>query len=150
MIIDKIENLSCYSSLIPKIIDVQNYLKITNLNEVGIGKFDLPNTEIFYYCFDYITKPIEQCSGEAHIRYIDLHIIVGGSETVGVIESGDDGCHPYDSVNDYRKVEGKFRHVDLHSGDFVIFFPHEGHITGGQAIGYPPDRVKRVVFKLSV
>ena len=148
MIVDNIDNLGRYASLIPHIRTVEAYLRNTEIGCIKAGKHDVPGSALFHYCFEYETKPVEQCAGEAHKQYIDLHIIASGSETIGVLDGSADTFQAYDEGNDYCMAEGRFRYVDLCTGDFVIFFPQEGHMTGGHRPGNSTRNVKRLVFKL--
>ncbi len=148
MIIDNIKNLKKYKKLIPSLLLVEDYLKNSIFRTLKAGAYHLPGDDIIFYLFDYYNKSVIECIGEAHRQYIDLHIIVSGSETIGVLDGSSDAFESYDEVNDYCIAKGKFRYIDLNEDDFVIFFPKEGHVTGGHKVGFESNKVKRLVFKI--
>ena len=148
MIIDKITNLSKYRFLVPQISSIVEYLSCIDIELMAVGKYELLGTDIFHFCFIYKTLPFEQCSGEVHVRYVDIHIIVKGRETVGVLDGTTDKFGQYDAKTDHASVSGSFRKFTLAEGDFVIFFQHEGHITSVHAEASVSEEVKRLVFKI--
>lgn len=148
MIIDNVCNLERYVSVVPQVHAVADYLRNTEIGSLKPGLHYLSGGDVFLYCFEYESKLVEECMGEAHYKYLDLHLIVSGSETIGILDGTADSFGPYDSANDYCAAKGRFRYIDLATGDFVIFLPQEGHMTGGHRFGCPSTNVKRVVFKL--
>lgn len=150
MIIDKITNLSKYRSLIPHIESIVRYLGTIDTSKMTAGKYDLPGTDLFHYCFEYDSAAFDSCKGEAHQKYIDIHMIVQGTETVGALDGTADEIGQYDPPNDHAPASGSFRKCILAKGDFVMFFQHEGHITSAHAIPGISDRVKRLVFKVPI
>lgn len=148
MIIDKITNLAKYRSLIPQIESIVKYLGTIDMSKMAAGKYDLPGTDLFHYCFEYDSVAFESCKGEVHQSYIDIHMIVKGAETVGVLDGMVDEIGQYDVPNDHAPASGSFRKCVLANADFVIFFQHEGHITSAHAVPGISESVKRLVFKV--
>ena len=76
MIIDKLNNILFYKSLLPNIENGLEKLKIINLDSVGKYEFDGG----FLIIQEGNTKPLTEGTYEAHKKFIDIQIMLDGSE----------------------------------------------------------------------
>lgn len=138
MIIDQLENIHLYKNIIPEEIfnDIQN-----NLQE----KTDKDFVKNFIHYKTAEDKPFEQ-----HQKNIDLHIILKGEESFGMI--GNDEyiiTQPYDEKDDASL--GKAKHNDylitpFKENQFAIFFKEEAHKVGW-CNQHKPSDVEKIVYK---
>lgn len=148
MIIDKIENISKYEQIPNYVV---NFVNSLNLN-TKIGKYELNNNE-FVNIEEYETKNISKAKFEAHKKYIDIQILLTGSERI-YIKSVNNLKYPmtYDNNKDIMFFEDSIENSDyvtLDGTNFALIYPHEAHAP---QVSTNNDNysVKKVVVKLLV
>lgn len=125
VIIDLIENLDEYRSLNPKIAN-----GLEKLNEVEIDfhkRFDFDGGYLFFQ--EGTTNPIDEGTFEAHKKYMDIQIVLGGSEYVAwspinelVVEV------EYNAEKDVVRLNGSPKEImKIDKGMAYICLPHDGH-----------------------
>ena len=81
------------------------------LASVGYERVELKGSDVYATCFTYETIPDEESFFEAHKKYLDIHIMLSGSERVEVSppeklekfeEDGD--FYAYRGEGDYKLV----------------------------------------------
>ena len=146
MILDKIENLERYSALLPNLEKVIAFVKNGNFDyESGI--VNLEGDKLYVSPFSGVGKARHEAKLEAHKRYIDLQLLVTGSEEIGW--SPLSICHqkvaPYSDEKDiifYKDPVREF--LKLSPGYFAVFFPEDAHAP---LVG---DEIQKLVFKFLV
>ena len=149
MIYDRWENLSLYAGLNPAIFDrMKDFLKtVTPQTEAG-RHFLIPD-QLFADVLYYNTKPLEECKVEVHARFIDVQVILEGCETIASLSTAGLTQTDKNESRDFElfayqpgKPEVRF---PVKAGEFAVFFPGEGHLTG-----LNPERtaIRKVVFKI--
>lgn len=88
---------------------------------------------------------------EAHRRYIDIHIPLAGSETIGwapvdalthIIAPG------YDVERDFAFYDDKAHtYIDVRPGECAVFFPEDAHAPN---IGVPGKTHRKICVKIAV
>jgi biofilm protein TabA len=73
------EDLSAIKNLAEGI----EYLSKTDFTEMESGTYHIHDDDLFYIVCDYETKLKSECSLESHMKYIDIHCMVKGSEKIG-------------------------------------------------------------------
>lgn len=144
MIKDKLVNINKY-----KINDAFEIFK-TKLSDIdNILKIEAPFKAI---PLEYETKKFDLSKFENHKKFIDVHYIIKGEETVGLtpIERLIPNME-YDPENDYQLFDGGevMETIVLTEGEFLLLFPGEAHITGG-ILKENIDEIKKIVFKIPV
>lgn len=146
MIIGQLAHINEYALLIPNL--VKSLEAIKNVESMPIGKYQL---DVGYFLIqEGMTKPIEENSFEAHRNYIDIQIILTGSEEIAWLDY--DllmSVTPYDEATDKEKLIGPTTHnILINEGMFWIAFPSDGHI----AVSHTdiPHTYKKVVIKLPI
>lgn len=103
------------------------------------------------YCtrFTYETIPQEESFFEAHRRYLDIHIMVGGEERVDVNRPEDLKLTDAQEGNDFYAYQGESWHSTvLKPGEFLVVFPGDAHRIKVQVDG--PKTVSKAVFKVCI
>lgn len=140
MIFDKIENLSRYK------IDLSFIEKHLSNSEFIKGKFEIEATQKFGIGLAYSTKNANECLWEAHRKYLDIHVILEGTEIVQISDiSKMKSTKEYE--DDYELFDGdKEQEILLQPGTFLLLFPNEVHKTSIQV--YDSCPVVKNVYKL--
>lgn len=125
MIIDRIENIKYYKSILP---GLDNGLKVLEqLTSQTSGRYEFDGG--FLMIQEGSTKPMSEGTFEAHRKYVDVQVMLSGCE-----ELAWEACHklacviPYNEEKDQERLDGERSHVVLISeGMFFAAFPQDGH-----------------------
>lgn len=116
---------------------------------VGPERVELRDGDVYATRFTYETIPAEESFFEAHKKYLDIHIMVQGSE--GVEIAPPEALSEFDQAeaNDFYayRGEGDYKLV-LSPGDFLVVFPGDAHRIKMRLDG--PETVSKVVFKVKI
>ena len=120
MIIDRIENIGYYESVLP---GLSNGLK--TLKQLASLEFEGG----FLMIQEGDTKPMEEGTFEAHRSYVDVQIMLRGCEELAWEEYHKlNSVIPYNEEKDQERLDGEKKHVVLISeGMFFAAFPQDGH-----------------------
>ncbi len=147
MIIDKLQQASLYYNLGERMTKGLQYLRTNDFMKIADGQYEIEGLNIFAIVTSYTTRTIAEARLEAHKRYIDIHLIVSGKETMyfapaeslKVIEN-------YTPEKDIMHLSGDSIPLTLPAGYFAVFFPTDAHMPAIQVNG--PAAVKKVVIKI--
>jgi YhcH/YjgK/YiaL family protein len=127
-----------------------NYLRDTDLAQVVPGKYMLDDDNVFVTVAEAMTKDMEDTRWEAHQKYIDIQLVIYGSEKIGVAPvSSAREITPFDPDNDigfYEVTESDSRYFIAEPGVFFIFFPKDAHRPCIKVDGTDED--KKLVIKI--
>ena len=119
------------------------------LSGVGCERQELKGGDVYVTRFTYETVPEEESVCEAHRNYLDIHIMLSGSERVEIAPP--EKLTEFDRVeaNDFYayRGEGDYRLV-LSPGDFLVVFPNDAHRIKMRVNG--PETVTKAVFKVRI
>lgn len=147
MIIDKLENVLKYESIIPN--DAIEFLR--NLSpDLKTGRYELNNSN-YVNVDEYIPKSYEDCFFEAHKKYIDIQMVLSGEENLEYTMADELKLkESYDELKDimfFENSNNKSDFVHLTPYKFVLIFPHEAHKP---QIRIKQGLVKKAVVKLKI
>ena len=150
MVLDKIENLGMYTSLNKTFAYVKNFLETTDLMSLEVGRYDLEHG-CYYMVQEYAARKEEDCRFEAHLKFIDLQLVIKGFEDIGY--TGLENLEvkiPYDKEKDaeFYTAKSEFMRILLEKDHFVIFFPDDPHKACMES--YAPSDIKKIVVKIPV
>ena len=150
MIIDRLENLGHYQSVIPFFREISEFLGHTSLQELETGRIDLIPDRVYLLVQELDTEHESVRLWESHEEFLDIQILLSGEERFGYAPVDElDVEVPYDDIKDvtrYKKeCEGLW--FDLKPGMFCIFYPGEGHKPCCST--KEPFHVKKAVFKVA-
>ena len=145
MVIDTLENLDKYVSLNPLFKDVLDFIKSNDLNSLEIGKHEIKGSDLFVNVQVAKGKTKEVAVLETHKKMIDIQIPLSAEETYGYTPLCDLPDAEYNNEKDITKYEGMAdTYVTCKPGEFVIFFPQDGHAP---CIAGVPE-IKKAIFKV--
>lgn len=144
MIIDKIENMKNY----PFLKDV-----VEVLNEKGFdvekGKYPI-NEDLVLNVYEYESKEDKSGAFEAHNKWIDLQMLVKGSEYIRYAKRNAGKMKAeYNPDKDVLFMEVvNYDNLCMYAGNFAVFFPEDLH-QPNLAIDKSAF-VKKYVFKIRI
>jgi biofilm protein TabA len=131
-------------------VEAFNFLKVTDLDTIAPGKYNLDGNNVYVIVSDGPAKAMEDAKWENHRNYIDIQYVVRGKEKMGIAPlSKATVTQAYDAVKDiaFNSVPEKDSHYyDAEPGTFLIFFPQDAHRPGIKVEG--SDTVRKVVIKI--
>ena len=146
MILDSLKNAASVRSLNPLFKQAFAFIQKNDLSKMEPGKTILDGDKLFVSIMEIDGKPPEAAKMESHVKYIDIQVVISGVETMGwtAIEHCTDAMEPYDKEKDVQFFTNKpTTLITVNPGEFVIFFPEDGHAPG---IGNGP--IKKAVVKV--
>jgi len=125
MIVDMFANLGFYKSFIKNLDKGIEAVKKQEKFEVGRYEFDGG----FFMIQKGNTKPMEEGTFEAHRKYVDIQIVIEGSEDVAWKNLSDlKEETAYNEEKDVARFTGVTDHtIHVTEGMCYIAFPHDGH-----------------------
>nr|WP_220488640.1 YhcH/YjgK/YiaL family protein [Aliivibrio sp. SR45-2] len=135
----------------PVIIEIIQYVKAKTAEKVETGNYPLPYDESVYFIVNDKTELKENRRSEIHHKYLDVQLILEGSETFGYSE------HPLLSIEDdfLKEKDIAFSNdvkdeqfVTLEAGEFIIFNPKQPH-RPLVAVDDKPAAVKKLIIKVN-
>lgn len=148
MVLDLLENLKSYEALNPHFSKVIDFVENTDLANLPLGRNEICGDTVYANVMEAKPKTKEESFVEIHRRYIDIQIPVSANETMGYTPINELPEANYNSDDDaaiYPVGMPARDYLNVHKGEFVIFFPQDGH-----APAITPTPLKKVVIKVAV
>lgn len=149
MIFGNIQNLEEYPFLEEQIQECFAYAKEHDLASYEKGSHEIDGERLFVNVVEYTTTTASERFWEAHRQYLDLHLMLHGTEQIDLnfIENMD--LKEFVEKDDFLPMEGeKNGSVILRDGDFLICYPSDGHRT---AVAVDePEAIKKAIFKIRI
>lgn len=147
MIIDDIKNIAFYDQIVHGL--KADFELVSNMDrDEGDGRFEFEGG--FFMVQSGRTKPIKEGNFETHDKYVDVHILLDGSETLAWAERDSlDEIIAYNEHKDATYYSGEaVSSMQIGKGMFYIVFPHDGH----KAVRHitVPTEYRKIVMKLPV
>ncbi|MDN5298526.1 MAG: biofilm protein TabA [Clostridiales bacterium] len=126
MIIDKFENLRFYTHLLNNLEEGLDAIQ-AQMTHLEPGRYDFEGG--YFMVQSGETKPMDEGYFEAHKRYVDVQIVVKGSEEIAWGECSDlQEIIPYDEAKDALFLTGALnQQMCIEQGMCYVAFPHDGH-----------------------
>ncbi len=144
MIIDHIDHLMHYEALLPGLKNAAAFL--AGLTDFQTGRHEFDGGYLMIQ--KGLTKPLQEGTFEAHRNYIDVQILLEGSEEVAWADLRNlTSVIPYNAEKDVERFFGPHDHViKVTEGMFYVAFPQDGH----QAVSHiaAEQSYKKIVVKL--
>lgn len=146
MILDSLKNIGNYVALNPNFAKAVEFILNTDLNSLPLGRNEVCGDEVFANVMQVNPKTKEEAPIEIHRKYIDIQIPITDNEVMGYtpldelpapdyVEECDAALYPVGlPARDYFNVR---------KGEFVVFFPQDGHAPAITA-----QTLKKVVIKV--
>jgi len=148
MILDSLRGFERYLNLHSRFEKVYSYVIKNNLNELEPGEYAISGRDIYLTIWEGMGKGIEIPQLEVHDSYIDIHLLLEGSETIGIRDrsrcNGDNISYDQDKdISFLEELPENF--VSLGPGNMAVIFPHDAHAP---LIG--EGKIKKAIFKVKM
>ncbi|AWX15424.1 YhcH/YjgK/YiaL family protein [Mergibacter septicus] len=136
----------------PVIAEVCEYLNSLDLTTLENGQHHI-NEQIYMNVMEFETVAVESKQAEFHRKYIDLQVLIQGTEYIeyGVAYPDLQLCTEYNTQDDYQlidKITDK-NGILLKPKMFAVFYPYEPHKPGCY-INNSVCTLKKLVVKIPV
>lgn len=150
MIFGNIADEKTYDFLPEDIKRCFSYFKTHDLAQYAQGTHEIDGRDFFVNIENYATVDRSKRFWEAHRKYIDVHMMIDGRETIDVAFLPGMKVISYDESRDFAEAKGEpDATVHLrHKGDFLICWPEDVHRTAiacGSAA-----KLKKAIFKVKL
>lgn len=144
MILDTLDNLAKYIPLCPALEQVVAYIKENDLAALTPGRHVIAGEDLFVNVQQSPAKGKAQARIETHRVMIDVQVPISADEGQGYTPACRLTPAPYDETHDMTFHPGEAEtYFTVHQGEFVIYFPGEGHAPGISRGG-----LKKAIFKV--
>lgn len=149
MIFGNIKHLEEFSFLDKAARECFAYAAAHDLLEYEPGSHEIDGKRLFVNIAQYTTTTAENRFWEAHQDYLDLHLMLRGTEQIDLNFIANMEQKEYQPNDDFLPLEGeKNSSVILREGDFLICYPNDAHRTAVQV--NEPETLKKAIFKISI
>lgn len=152
MIYDVLSNAGKYAGLNVDIDKLLEAAKAYTPQNYPDGVVTLDGDNVFMNMARYDTNPVEEALMEAHQQYIDVMVMVEGSETIYVKEVSrlKNVTQAYDPNIDalLANLDADATPVRMEPGNFLVLFPQDAHAPACHADGCAS--VKKIIGKVRV
>jgi len=148
MIISSLKQSERIESLHPLFKMAFDYIKSHDLLHTPCGRIELQGDDLFINNVNPECIAAEQQVLEMHKKYIDIHVLLEGEETIGWKDIDDTGdpSKPYDDEADCALyAEPASVYAKLHPGQFMIVWPEDPHAP---VIG--TGKVRKLIVKVKI
>jgi len=149
MVFGNINNIKEFSFLEEKLQECFKYAQEHDLYQYGTGQHDIDGKRLFVNITEYTTTTPEERFWEAHKEYLDVHVMLQGTEKISLnfIQNMQQG--QYVEKDDFLPLEGEEKsQVILGKGDFLVCYPSDGHRTAVAV--RQPEKIKKAIFKVRI
>ncbi|WP_416190842.1 YhcH/YjgK/YiaL family protein [Neisseria sp. CCUG12390] len=146
MITDTIANAGRYSALHPDFTDAVRLLQSLDFPNLPDGQYPCGNPNIRLFVGEEAMRSREDAKPEAHIKHIDIQVPISGVETYGWTDrsrlKNGLGYQEEKDIEFFDCIPEVW--LDIHPGEFVLFFPNDGHapLVGSE------QTIRKAVFKI--
>ena len=149
MIFGNIQNLEEYPFLEEQIKECFAYAREHELVSYKKGSHEIDGDRLFVNVVEYTTTTAEERFWEAHRQYLDLHLMLRGTEQIDLNFIQNMDVKEFVEKDDFLPMDGeKNSSVILRDGDFLICYPSDGHRTAVAVDG--PETIKKAIFKIRI
>ena len=149
MIFGNIQNLREYLCMEDGIFECFNYAKENNLSAYDRGCHEIDAKWIFVNIMEYETVKPEDRFWEAHREYLDVHLMLEGTERIDLNFIQNMDVKEYAAKDDFLSMDGeKNASVILKPGDFLVCYPTDAHRTAVAAD--KQENIKKAIFKVKI
>lgn len=149
MIFGNINNLKEFSFLEEQVKECFEYVKEHDLASYEKGSHEIDGERLFVNMVEYTTTSREERFWEAHKNYLDIHLMIRGSEQIDLNFIQNMEVKEFVAKDDFLPMNGeKNSSVILREGDFLICYPSDGHRTAIAVDG--PETIKKAIFKVRI
>ena len=125
MIVDRIERFQQYSRSVPEIYEVMKFAEKVKKENIPAGKYPIQNG--FVLVQEGQTRRFEEADFEVHRKYLDIQILVSGTEYVEYADIKDlETKVPFDEEKDLELMDGAGCKIQIKPDMFYVLYPSDG------------------------
>lgn len=117
----------------PVIVDVCKHLSGLELANLENGRHQITD-QIYMNVMEFETTSVETKQAELHHKYIDVQVLIRGTEYIeyGVAYPDTKNCTEYNQDDDYQLISEIVdkNGIYLNPNNFAVFYPYEPHKPG--------------------
>lgn len=149
MIFGSLNKLNEYSFLEKEVLKCFEYAASHDLSAFEKGSHKIDGERLFVNIVEYTTQAPGERFWEAHRDYLDVHLMLSGTEQIDLNFIQNMEQKDFVEKDDFLPLEGeKNCSVILTEGDFLICYPADGHRTAVAVNG--PEKIRKAIFKVAV
>ena len=149
MIIAKNSDATQYVGIHPNLDVALRHITPEFLESLGDERVDLIPGEVWCTRFTYETVSDEDSFFEAHEKFLDIHLMLSGSERVEIATPETLEAFRSEPENDFYGYRGEgWQKLRLSPGDFLVVFPADAHKI--KMYLDAPAAVTKAVFQVKV
>ena len=149
MIFGNINNLEEFPVLEEQVKECFEYAKEQNLASFEKGSHEIDGERLFVNIVEYTTTAAKERFWEAHRKYLDVHVMLHGTEQIDLNFIQNMDVKEFVEKDDFLPMDGeKNSSVVLRDGDFLICYPSDGHRTAVAV--EEPEKIKKAIFKVRI
>ena len=149
MIFGNINNLEEFPFLEEQVKECFEYAKEHNLASFEKGSHEIDGERLFVNIVEYTTTAAKERFWEAHRKYLDVHVMLHGTEQIDLNFIQNMDVKEFVEKDDFLPMDGeKNSSVGLRDGDFLICYPSDGHRTAVAV--EEPEKIKKAIFKVRI
>ncbi len=148
MVLSTLQDCGRIETLHPLFKKAFDYVKNHNLLDAPLGKIEVEGDALFINNSSPECVAVEKQVLEVHRKYIDIHILLEGEETVGWKPLADcrNVAKPYSGEEDCALYdEPAATYVTMRPGQCLIVWPEDAHAP---AIG--EGRIRKLIVKVRI
>ena len=131
MICTTLETLEQYSPLNPRFPETFRALRALAAAPFAPGRHEVDGDAIFINAAEYETRPAAMSLMEAHRRYIDIMLLLSGTEIIGVqpVDTLQTVVREFDAAADIlqARLDSGYSALSKRPGSVAILFPEDAH-----------------------
>lgn len=147
MILATLSQSSRYAALHPLFARAFDYIRNTDLLGLAPGRYPIAGEDLFAIVEHVPGRAREAAKLECHRRYIDIQLVLEGTDEMGWKPLAD--CHepvsdysPEKDIQFFRDAPASW--IAVPPGHFCIFFPEDAH-----APLVASGNIRKVIFKIA-
>ena len=149
MIFGNINNLEEFPFLEEQVKECFEYAKEHNLASFEKGSHEIDGERLFVNIVEYTTTAAKERFWEAHRKYLDVHVMLHGTEQIDLNFIQNMDVKEFVEKDDFLPMDGeKNSSVVLRDGDYLICYPSDGHRTAVAV--EEPEKIKKAIFKVRI
>lgn len=130
MILSNLKNCEELASINERFKELFNFIKDKNLKELPKGRNEIDDDNVFLNHDIVDGRVKEHQMLEMHRKYIDVHILLSGEETIGIksVSKVKNITIPYNEEKDFSFAdELADEYFKLNPGDILVAYPDDAH-----------------------
>ena len=147
-LVDSLENIGDLVRFGARFAKVADFVRRGGLDELPLGRLEIDGDDVFVNVADADLVAPAARRGELHKAYFDIHVPLGGDETIGFARSDPAAAMDFDAKGDFGFCDGvQFEWRTVRRGEFALVWPS----TCVHAPACTPDAprtIRKLVFKV--